>query len=522
MIKTKDSLYIWHVAREYAGIAEAGGVKNVVCSLAEHSAKMGCIVTVFMPFYGCSTTNKLSFITNIQASIAEVECNGQKYFVEFAIAELKGVRIVFIKNQIFQEKQAVYTYTIEEEAKNPMHKRGSGHADAEIMNVVFQKAVIAFAQISGEVPDVIHCQDAHTALIPAFAYSSPQHAKLFQKTRFFVSIHNAGEGYRQQFASIESAYNLTGLPIQMLSMGLFNQKIEPFLVAACYAKLLTVSPWYAKELLMPDNAFSGGLSAVLAEKKIPIQGITNGIDVQRYLPLDKSKSLLPFEFNPAEADLQGKILCRNFLLEQINSPNKTKIDGLDIFGYIKQEKNDIYFGYHGRLVEQKGIDVLDEAIEKILSEKTCAKFIVIGHGDSKLEEKNIALSEKYPGQFIFIRGYNRSFVRLGTASFDFLILPSFFEPCGLEDFIGQIYATIPIAHAAGGLNKILDKKSGFLYSPNTSEVLYQKVKDMIKLKKNNSLLLTEIIKFAYDYVSDVYSWQNVMEKFYMPLYKGDQ
>ncbi len=512
-------LNVWHVTREYAGIAEAGGVKNVACSLAEGLVKHGAKCTVFMPFYGCTMMKRLSKITELSSSIAGIICGDSIYRVAYGQAEVKGVRIIFVMHRIFTEKRGVYVYTEEDEHENPNFVRGSGHKDANIMNTVFQKAVIAFAQLSGEYPDVIQCQDAHTALIPAFAKASPQHARAFANTKFFVTIHNAGEGYRQQFNSMLEAYSLTGLPMPMLQTGLMNGRIEPFLVASVYATLSTVSPWYAEELLNAKDVYTGGLAKTFFEKNIKIKGITNGIDVERYDPTDKEKSLLPYSFDPKNDELEGKYSCRGWFLQQLGS--RFNVPGLKCYGSIEHKAGNVYFGYHGRLVHQKGLDVLADAAEIVLAQNKDACFIVFGHGDSALEERHRMLAEKYTNRYVYICGYERAFARLCVAVFDFLVLPSFFEPCGLEDFIGQIFGSIPVAHAAGGLKKIVDGKTGFLYEQNTPDVLAQTLLNLVEKIHNSPDEINAIIKNAAQYVENEYTWDKVILQQYLPMYEAD-
>ena len=519
MVFNERTLNIWHVTREYAGIAEAGGVKNVACSLAEGFVKQGSKCTVFIPFYGCTMMKRLSKITELSSSIAAIICGDSIYRVAYGQAEVNGVRIIFVMHRIFTEKNSVYVYTSEDEQKNPEFIRGAGHKDANIMNTVFQKAVIAFAQLSGEYPDIVQCQDAHTALIPAFAKASPQHSKSFANTRFFVTIHNDGERYSQQFNSLLEAYFLTGLPMPMLQTGVMNGHVEPFLVASVYATLSTVSPWYAQELLNPEDTYTGGLAQAFVEKHITIKGITNGIDLERYSPFDKTKSLLPYAFNPKEAKLRGKYLCRSWFIKHLG--NKLNIPELEYYGFITHKPKNVYFSYHGRIVQQKGLDVLADAAEIVLQKNQDVCFIVIGQGDSSLEDRHKILAEKYQGRYVFICGYERSFARLCVAVADFLVLPSFFEPCGLEDFIGQIFGTIPVAHATGGLKKIIHGKTGFLYENNTKENLADILLELVVKRQKFPSEFISIIEFAANYVENEYTWSRVIEQQYLPMYLGN-
>ena len=112
------------------------------------------------------------------------------------------------------------------------------------------------------------------------------------------------------------------------------------------------------------------------------------------------------------------------------------------------------FPIMGVLPGKKGLDVLAKSAQLVLDHVPEARFVVLGQGDPVLESNLVRMSMRYNGRFVFLGGYERSLARMAVATSDFLVLPSMFEPCGLEDYIGQIYGTIPVAHAVGGLKKI--------------------------------------------------------------------
>ena len=130
-----------------------------------------------------------------------------------------------------------------------------------------------------------------------------------------------------------------------------------------------------------------------------------------------------------------------------------------------------------------------------------------------------ALAEKYSGKVVYLKGYDRVIARLSVASADFSLHPSYFEPCGLEDFIAQTYGTIPVAHATGGLKKILDGKTGFLYSPNTSESLGKVLTKLVEIVGSNGRKsISTIIRDASVYIHEKFSWDKVAVE-YEKLYK---
>ncbi|MEE3314759.1 MAG: glycogen/starch synthase [Treponema sp.] len=521
---------IWVVSREYAGIAEAGGVKNVSCSLSESLVKLGHEVIVFMPCYACTDFSRLETCTEDSDGGLDVNSDGRTFKICCRNGTLGGVKFVFFENAIFGEKQAVYTYTKSEEKINPCHCHGMGHADSPLINSVFQKSVVAYWKKSGSAPDIIHCQDATAALVPTFMEDlckrSPDAADFYRNTKCVVTIHNAGPGYHHDFASLDDAARFTGLPEDVLCSGLSatGRTVEPFLLASSTSCITTVSPEYAREIEL-GTTDTAGLSEGFRKRGVKILGITNGIDVSRYSPQDKTCSLLPFEYNPEKKDFEGKLLCRKDFLEKYAGPecaSSSIFDDIEQYGHLDREKGEeIYIAYHGRVVSQKGISVLAKAADILLGEKLPVRFIFIGQGQSDLEKELMQLSLKHEGKSIYFRGYDRSLSRMCIAVSDFAVFPSFFEPCGLEDMIAQIFGTIPVAHATGGLCKIIDDETGFLYKNNTPEELAATLYSLVKIKYcAGGNIFNNMISFAASYVRKNFSWLHVAENSYIPLYES--
>lgn len=513
---------IWYVTREYAGIAEAGGVKNVACALAEGCARKGSPVRVFIPAYGSVfVKGSISFVTEIFVA-------GILHSVSYREFILNGVTIVLIESEIYQEKADVYVYTKEEALKIPGNLLGKGHSDSDTMNILLQRAVIQYSILTNLIPSVIHCQDAHTAILPALVQTDTKLRIHFESTQFLVTIHNAGAGYRQVISGIKRAHQVTQLPEIVLQKALFNGNVEPFLLAAEYGSLSTVSPWYANELTCTEfNLLTEGLSGEFNQRQTSITGITNGIDFDRYDPRDTSKSCLPYEFDPPKGDLTGKYECRDFFLQQLQEQSTPQ--DIQQFGSIHTGENNVFFSYHGRIAWQKGITDFVKSASIVLDSIPEARFMVLGQGDPMLETLLVKMTLQYEGRFIFLRGYEKSIARLIVAASDFLVLPSIFEPCGLEDFIGQIFGTIPVAHAVGGLQKIIHGKTGFLYSTDREEQseitlasLLISVASPLLLSKTSGCAsipaYKEIIQHAAIQVIKQYNWDEIIEKSYAPLY----
>ena len=515
---------IWIVSMECAGISEAGGVKNVTLSLCKELSLLKHDVTLFIPLFKCSN---MQFIKDVKEEESQnVFLCGKEEMVSYkrAFCKLGDFKIVFICHSSFLEKEGVYTYTEKEQKINPDFVKGQGHKDSLFMDTLFQKAVAEYAKniVVTQRPEIIHCQDAATAMIPAFIkYDSG-----LKDVKCVVTIHNAGPSYHHEFSSLGEAAWYTSLPSELLEKSLNNQKVEPFLLAACVsAKLTTVSEEYARELTDEKNAgITDNLSRIFAEKKIQIRGITNGFDFERYNPSQTQKSKLPYSFDPESLDLYGKYKCRKYFMENVINASPCTFDGIKVYGSLEEilpkEKNDeLFVAYHGRLASQKGVSVLAEIIPSFIFNFPNIRFIVAGQGECFLENALIELTKHFPGKLVFINGYNQVVVRLVTAISDFIVLPSFFEPCGLEDFIGQCYGTLPIAHSTGGLTKISHLKTGYLYKSNSPESLSLMLSRAICTKEFAPELHFEMIKNAYKSVKYEFLWSNVIKNKYIPFFE---
>lgn len=512
------SMNIWNVSMECAGIAEAGGVKNVTYALCKGFKNLGNEVTLFIPVFKC---NNWEHIKDLQENVktSHISTYKKDFVVSYSTATFDNpdFKIVFINNEIFSEKEDIYTYTTNEQKLNPENKKGTGHKDFLLKDVLFQKAVVQYGLMEDKenLPDIIHCQDASTAMIPAFI----NELEVYSKTKCVVTIHNAGPYYHHSFINAKEAKFYTDFDDNLINKSLNGEKVEPFLLAAnSNAILTTVSEHYAQELIDPNNnEQTEGLSSIFYNNKYNITGITNGIDFSLYNPKDINISKLPYEFNTETLDLSGKYECRYYFIDKIN--NHFFFEDKQYGCLDNIDDNTIFFAYHGRITTQKGINLLCAVIPRLLSIYSNIKFIITGQGELTLETNIKKLTEDFKGRIVFFNGYNKKIARLTSACCDFIILPSCFEPCGLEDFIAQIYGTLPIAHKTGGLCKIVDNETGFLYIDNTLTSLQNRIENVIKLKRDNPKIIQKLIQNAASYIHKNYSWNNIIENKYLPFFE---
>ncbi|MEE4240906.1 MAG: glycogen/starch synthase, partial [Desulfopila sp.] len=212
---------IWLLTREYGGLAGAGGVKDVTEQLSQAlAAWSGRKVSVVLPRYGFLDPTRHGFsllqdpLEPDRELVFDVEMNyaGQERRETLTVwyAKSMKVNIYLLDSPRFREKSGVYTYTAADEVDNPTWQRGEGHFDYFAMNLLLQKGAIQLLLSLQECPDIIHCHDGHTAVLPAIIAETPWLKNYFRHTGFLVTVHNAGVGYHQDVADLPYAKAMTG------------------------------------------------------------------------------------------------------------------------------------------------------------------------------------------------------------------------------------------------------------------------------------------------------------------------
>jgi starch synthase len=504
---------VWHVTREYAGIAEAGGVKDVVRGLAEALARTGASPTVVLPLYGFLPLELRGSPTAASFSLSLPDQDrGRRFFAEevnVRVAALAGVRMLLVEAERFASARDVYAHTEQDEQENRWRTRGTGHWDFHQKNLLLQRAALEAALALGEAPDVFHCHDGHTAFLPAILREDPRYSPGLSSCAALVTIHNAGMGYHQEVWDPEFAYLLTGLSRQVLGKALLNGAADPLLLAGYYATLVTVSEQYARDLLSEQVAeTSGGLGKALRERCIPLTGITNGIDPSPYDPRTSNGSV-PFTFDPSTGDLAGKQRCRQELGERLGGRS-----ALDSPGPL--------YAFVGRLTAQKGIDILVRAMPTLVRGDPSRRFVILGRGDQELESRLALLEEESSarGRFRFMPRYDPALAALIYGASDFFMIPSAFEPCGLTDFIAQLLGSIPVVHRVGGLHKVREGETGFSYDEHTPAALAAAVDRTTRFFHEEPAMLERIRRLAFAEIFSLHTWDRVLADSYRPLYES--
>jgi len=320
--------------------------------------------------------------------------------------------------------------------------------------IFFSRGVLEACKALKFKPDVIHCNDWQTGLVPLYLKTIYKPDKFFGNTASVITVHNLG--YQGLFPA--PAMLLTGLDLKLFNPeGIeFYGKVN-FLKAGLIAadSITTVSNNYAKEILSKEYGF--GLDGVLRKRAPALTGIINGIDYNEWNPA--ADSFIPQKYSVR--DMEGKRKCKLRLLKDCN---------------MKPDIEAPVIGMVGRLSGQKGLDLVLESLGEILS--AGASLIILGKGDELFHARLSEAAKKYKGRMYLKIGFEDKLAHRIYAGSDIFLMPSRYEPCGLGQIIAMRYGTIPAARKTGGLaDTILDyepltfKGTGFLFSDYTPSAL---------------------------------------------------
>ncbi len=428
---------------------KTGGLADVAGSLPRALAQLGCQVRLLLPAYP-------QVLEKAQALGCREIFRGAFLGENLSLwqTRLPGSRVqVWLVDTIGFSNRAGNPYTGPD---------GCDWPDSAQRFYRFCQVAAALAQDHfglGWCPQVVHANDWQTGLIaPLLADSSP-------RPRCIFTIHNLA--YRGLFS--RQTYAELGLPWSwwhMDGLEFYDQLafIKGGLVWADH--ITTVSPRYAEEIQQP--AFGHGLEGLLYKRRHQLSGIVNGIDTEEWNPGSDKHLVAPFN----RRTLKRKALNKTALQERMGLP---PTDSLPLLGFI------------GRLVEQKGIGLLLAVLPDLLARGAC-QFVALGSGEARYENALRTLAEQFPGAVGIQLGYDEPLAHQIEAGCDLFLMPSLFEPCGLNQLYSQRYGTPPLAHYVGGLcdtiihlsdalggDGQISDETGFLFSGQTPQALADKL-----------------------------------------------
>lgn len=426
------------IASESAPFAKTGGLGDVIGALPEALVKEGMEVSVFLPKYGDIPDIYQEKMQKIDER--EVALAWRKQYLGIESLYYQGIQYYFLDNEFYFRRWGLY-----------------GYGDDGERFAYFSKAALEAIRILDQPFDILHVHDWQAALVPVFFKAFYQKEPCFQNTRTVFTIHNLK--YQGVFG-YEVLGDLLGLGHEYFQEeGLeFHGKVNFMKGGLQFSDALTtVSPNYSEEIKTPF--FGEGLEGVLRKQEEKLQGILNGIDVDKYHP---------------EKDPE---IIKNYGIDNLENKEANKIDLQKKFG-LPIDPSIPVIGLISRFVEQKGIDLIQRIIHEVLEDQV--QFVVLGSGDKRYEGFFNGLAYDFPEKARVHIGFNEKLAKEIYAGADFFLMPSLFEPCGLGQLIAMQYGTIPIVRETGGLkdtvkpfNEYTGEGQGFTFvNYNAHDLLY--------------------------------------------------
>ena len=396
------------VASEVYPFAKTGGLADVLGALPRALAKLGHDVDVVMPRYrGITAGSSIGRMT--------VTLGGQSDTVDVSAVIADGVRTVFISHDAYFEREYLYGAPSRDYPDNP-----------ERFAFLCQ-AALTWAASAGHGYHIIHAHDWQAGLVPYLNGRTPNGAA---RPATIFTIHNLA--YQGIFdASWLPRLGLGWDAMHVNALEYWN-RISFLKAGIVFAGLITtVSPRYAEEIQTPELGF--GFDGILRARSADLVGILNGIDYDQWDP--ERDVNLPMPFNASK--MAGKGAAKRKLLEAFRLPRTSETRRRPLVAMIS------------RMVEQKGFDLLDDVLEVLPA--LAADFVLLGSGEPRFEDRWRDLAARHPGRVGVRIGFDDGLAHLVEGGADIFLMPSRFEPCGLNQMYSLRYGTVPVVHSVGGL-----------------------------------------------------------------------
>lgn len=465
-----------HISTECYPAAKAGGMGDVLGSLPIYMKAFGVNASVIIPKYDMPWFRGREFEEVFSGSFLQ-----RHEFIKFSIQKLKSDELGFdfycadIPGKF--DRDAIY-----------LDVDGEGFKDEAERNIAFQRTVLSWLNSEASHFDIVHCHDHMTGLIPFFMYHGYDYINL-RNTPTFFSIHNAA------YYGMFDWFHKASLPAYNDHVGGlldWDGHIHSLACAVKCAKMVnTVSPSYMEEIKEMDNS----LAALFRAESYKCIGIINGIDNDSWDT--KTDPLLKFNRKSSWQEFKDNNK-RAFASEYGLNPDVP------------------WLSFIGRFSEQKGVDTIPGAISEILGQQEAA-FIVLGNGSRDIENAVTALET--PGKVKSLIMYNEAVAHQIYAASDFIMMPSRFEPCGLNQMFAMRYGAVPIVRATGGLIDTVTESeengTGFLFDDCTSEDLAAAIKRGLNVYADEK----SFSKLRNRCVRQNFSWEKSAEKYVLEYKK---
>jgi starch synthase len=479
-------LKIVMISSEVVPYAKTGGLADVVGALPQTLRSMGHEVIVVMPRYGSIDARK--FGLHRQWDSMGVWMGNMQEWCAVDVADNAGVPTYFIESNKYFERPGLYH-----------DEQFNDYQDNPLRFAFLTRAGLQLSQDLGFAPDIVHVHDWQTALAAAYLKLWHWDDPLLGHAASVLTIHNIA--YQGKYSA--GFYDYLGLQWGNFTPDKFEDygAINFLKGGVAYADMVnTVSPTYADETRTP--ALGYGLAPYLNNKGDRYIGILNGVDYSQWNP--ETDRLIPAQYSAG--NLEGKAVCKAELQRRF---------GLEV------NPNIPVIGVVSRLVEQKGLDLLAATIEGIV-QNMAVQFVILGSGDKGLEGFYGWLPSRYPGRIGSYLGYNNEVSHWIEAGADFFIMPSIYEPCGLNQMYSLKYGTLPIVRATGGLDDTVQQYdegsgggTGFKFWEPSPQAIYFTVGWAVSTWYDRPQHIQQMIQVA---MAQDYSWEKSAAE-YVQMYE---
>ena len=411
----EQQLKICLVSSEFAPLAKTGGLADVTAALSRHLYEAGHDVRVLLPRYARIDEAGLDIEPVPELSDMSIMVGDRRldFAIDRAVLPGSGMPVYLLRCPAFYGRAAIYTQD----------------DDEHLRFVLLSRAALEMCQRMQFAPHIMSCHDWQTALIPLYLRTTYAWDRLFSQTKSVLTIHNIG--YQGMFpAFVLGQLNLRGAEHHLHQDDLKDGVINFLKTGVLYAHLITtVSPTYAREILGDD--YGMGLNHLLRHRMQSVVGILNGVDYAEWNP--ETDPLIPANYS-AE-DLAGKATCKQQLQAELG---------------LHQDPGQPLIGVVTRLVGQKGIDLIQDVVPRMMTRHDFS-LAVLGSGEERYESRFAWMQHHFGGRVCFYRGYNNKLAHWIEAGSDLFLMPSRYEPCGLNQMYSLRYGTVPIVRETGGL-----------------------------------------------------------------------
>jgi starch synthase len=412
---SENPLKICLVSSELAPLAKTGGLADVSAALSAFLDSRGHDIRVLIPFYSAIDTSTLDVtpVQYLQNLSIQIGSHKLSYSIDKTILPGTSLKLYLLRCPDLYDRPGIY----------------SDGSDEHLRFIVLSRVAIEMCQHMGFAPDIFHCHDWHTALTPLYLKTHYAWDELFENTKTVLTIHNIG--YQGKFdARILHDMNMQDLSENLYQEDLAIGRVNFLKTGLLYSDLLTtVSPTYANEILGPT--YGMGLENILQQRRDSLVGILNGIDTNEWNP--RQDALVPYPYD-ARA-ISGKKKNKLALMKELQLECS---DDVPLIGIVS------------RLTPQKGIELIQRVVPGLLQQRRFA-LAVLGSGEPRYEKFFSELQIHYRDRVCFYRGFSNKLAHMIEAGSDMFLMPSQFEPCGLNQMYSLRYGTVPIVRRTGGL-----------------------------------------------------------------------